>query len=223
MHDSPGTRPRWRGGIAVRLDAGVAFGLGLALALSLTASACGAPAAAPRPRDQSLASRIAPTPADLGPGWKLRGTAAVRGRSDRCHLIRQAIGCASRFFALPGDPPQTPGAYATVELFASTRTARSSYMAERTRATAPRPGGSGAEKISLLAESTVSLRGARATLVVSRIVEKAPRSLRALERVILIQEGRGELVLIYKPGRRVAFTATARRIARRMRPARAGN
>jgi hypothetical protein len=182
-------------------------------------TACGVSSTSTTPSDQRLAARIAPTAADLGATWKQR-SGVVRVPSS-CPL-RHATACSFRFFARSGDPAAIPGTTAVAQVFGTSADAAAAYTIAKTRLMAPQTIHLGPvrERISLQSEASRAIGGAQVTLLADRIAMTAPDRLAATRRTILIREGRGVLILIYKPGATVPFTATARRLALRMRPAR---
>jgi len=182
-------------------------------------TACGASATSATPAGERLAARIAPTAGDLGPTWKQQ-SGVIRVPS-ACPLPR-ATGCAFRAFALSGDPAAIPGTTAVVQVFPTTADAASMYTVAKSRLTATRTIDHGPvrETITLRTEESRAIDGGHATLLAYRLAMTAPKRVAGTLESILIQEGRGELLLIYKPATTVAFVATARRLALRMQPAR---
>ncbi|HVU76411.1 MAG TPA: hypothetical protein VHC67_02425 [Gaiellaceae bacterium] len=191
--------------------------LGAALVLTLAGSASPA-AASTRPRDQQLAARIAPTAADLGAGYRRESPAQVHAKGLACPA--GSTGCAWRFFALPSDPPGIAGAVAAADVFATAAAARSAYETalqnlRRTR----HAGAAGArETISLRSEAHRSAGGVPATLLVFRVTATGGAPFDESYRVIVLLDGRAEVSVSFKLGRTVAFAATARRLAARLRP-----
>ena len=186
----------------------------VALSMAVLA-ACGSAAQT----DQRLAARIAPTAGDLGPIWKQR-SGVIRVPSS-CPLPR-ATGCSFRAFSISRDPNAIPGTTAVAQLFPTRADAASAYTLTKTRLTAPQSINRGSIRATITLQSKASraIGGSHATLFVDRIAMTAPKRVAGTQRTILIQEGRGEVLLIYKPGATVPFTATTRRLALRMQPAR---
>jgi hypothetical protein len=71
---------------------------------------------------------------------------------------------------------------------------------------------------SIPAWHIVKIGRARAMLIIARFTQVAQRR-HSTRRIIVIQEGRGELWLTFKPGLGLDYSATVRRIAARMKPA----